>query len=77
MNELYSELNALKEVLDDAKWQLTKAIDIAEELSIPDIDTDKCIFDIDLFKEKLDLFGLSNEKLLQFIDTYMKLYNKE
>ena len=35
------------------------------------------ILDIDLFKDKLEFYGLYTEKMKEFLDLYLKLYNKE
>lgn len=35
------------------------------------------ILDLDWFKNKLHLYDLDTEELLNFIDDYMRLYNKE
>lgn len=35
------------------------------------------ILDLELFKNKLHLYDLDTEELLNFIDDYMRLYNKE
>jgi hypothetical protein len=35
------------------------------------------ILDIDLFKDKLELYGFASDALMNFIDDYMRLYNKE
>lgn len=34
------------------------------------------ILDIDLFKEKLEFYGLYTEEMKKFLDLYLKLYNK-
>lgn len=34
------------------------------------------IKDLNLFKDKLELYGLRSEELWNFIDDYMRLYNK-
>lgn len=35
------------------------------------------ILDIELFKSKLELYGFASDALVNFIDDYLKLYNKE
>lgn len=65
--------------LEDENESLQDEIDlISEEISDTYIaDNSKMILDINLFKEKLELYDLKSDKLFDFIDLYMKLYNKE
>lgn len=44
-------------------------------IEIENFDNSNTILDLDKFKEKLHLYDLATEELLNFIDTYMKLYN--
>ena len=48
------------------------------DLDIADlVDVNNVILDLELFKEKLEFYDLKTDKLFDFIDLYMKLYNKE
>lgn len=60
--------------LEKDNWDLQSDIDTlqGEILSLK-----SGILDIDLFKEKLELYGFKTKELWNFLDLYMKLYNKE
>lgn len=64
LKDLYEAYYQLDDILYD--------IDNQEEL-----DTNNTILDLQLFKEKLEFYDLKSDELWDFIDLYMKLYNKE
>ncbi len=45
--------------------------------NLSEINTSNMILDLELFKNKLELYDLKSDALWDFIDLYMKLYNKE
>lgn len=73
------ELEDDYENLESENENLQDELDlISEEISDTHIaDNSTMILDINLFKEKLELYDLKSDKLFDFIDLYMKLYNKE
>lgn len=68
--DLSNDYDDLSEEYDDLNRQL-------DELEYLQADNTTMILDLKLFKDKLELYGFANENLMNFIDDYMKLYNKE
>lgn len=74
--DLQNDYNNLDEDYGDLErdnWDLQSDIDTlqGEILSLK-----SGILDIDLFKEKLEFYGLYTEEMKKFLDLYLKLYNK-
>lgn len=67
--EVTGKLDSIRDILGDICYDL-------ENLNIPQLDNSNCILDLNLFKEKLELYGLKSEELWNFIDDYIRLYNK-
>lgn len=67
LDESYKEL---EDEIDDLNTQM-------DELEYLELDNTTSILDLELFKEKLEFYDLKTDKLFDFIDLYMKLYNKE
>lgn len=69
--------NVIEEI-NNLVWQIDNRTDEIKELinNISEYQDKTSITDIALFKEKLHLYNLDSEELLNFIDLYMKIYNK-
>ncbi len=72
-------MKVLKENIRENLYDVYSQIDdiLCDIDNQEEIDTSNTILDLQLFKEKLELYDLSSEELLNFIDDYMRLYNKE
>lgn len=71
------KLNEVEDYIDSADWELKSAQD--ELYKIYDLieeNSKSSIKDIDNFKRELKRDGLYNQKLEDFIEQYMKYYNK-
>ena len=71
------KLNEVGDYIDSADWELKSAQD--ELYKIYDLieeNSKSSIKDIDNFKRELKRDGLYNQKLEDFIEQYMKYYNK-
>ena len=71
------KLNEVEDYIDSADWELKSAQD--ELYKIYDLieeNSKSNIKDIDNFKRELKRDGLYNQKLEDFIEQYMKYYNK-
>lgn len=62
--------------LDNIRDQLGDLCYDLENIEIEEPDKSNCILDLQLFKDKLELYGLRSEELWNFIDDYIRLYNK-
>ena len=78
------ELQREKEDLEFENESLSSDAEYYENLSnsamfaveeLENMKRNGAIFNLDLFKQKLELYGLASDELLNFIDTYNKLYN--
>ena len=58
--------------LETANWDMESEIEELEGQLVCIED----LVDIDCLKEKLELYGFKTDELWNFLDTYMKLYNK-
>lgn len=77
LRQEYIDLQNENESLNDYISELEYSNDNSD-LGIADlIDVNNAIFDLKLFKDKLEFYDLKTDKLFDFIDLYMKLYNKE
>ena len=77
LQQEYIDLQNENESLNDYVSELEYSNDNSD-LSIADlVDVNNVILDLELFKEKLEFYDLKTDKLFDFIDLYMKLYNKE
>lgn len=75
--ELQQEYDYLQQEYDDldfAYGDLENSIEEVKDVEL--VDNTTMIINLDLFKEKLELYSLKSDKLFDFIDLYMKLYNK-
>lgn len=70
----YDSLDESYTELENEIYDLNRQID---ELEFLELDNTTSILDIGLFKDKLELYGFASDDLMNFIDDYMKLYNKE
>lgn len=81
LQEEYVDLENRYNDLDDCYAELednnSDLLDQIEELEYSQLDSETMILDIELFKETTRLYGLYSEDLFNFIDDYMRLYNKE
>ena len=77
LQQEYIDLQNENESLNDYVSELEYSNDNSD-LDIADlVDVNNVILDLELFKEKLEFYDLKSDKLFDFIDLYMKLYNKE
>lgn len=77
LQQEYIDLQNENESLNDYVSELEYSND-NNDLDIADlVDVNNVILDLELFKEKLEFYDLKTDKLFDFIDLYMKLYNKE
>lgn len=77
LQQEYIDLQNENESLNDYVSELEYSNDNSD-LGIADlVDINNVILDLELFKEKLEFYDLKTDKLFDFIDLYMKLYNKE
>lgn len=70
----FNRLNCSEDDLSDLRLYLENIYNKVNNLKPK---TDNSILDLELFKNKLELYGLKSEELWNFIDDYMRLYNKE
>ena len=70
----YNDLDSCYAELENENYKMSNRI---KELKENQPDDQSMILDVELFKEKLNLYGLSSVDLFNFIDDYMRLYNKE
>lgn len=70
----YEDLQQEYDDLDFAYGDLENSIEEVKDVEL--VDNTTMIINLDLFKEKLELYSLKSDKLFDFIDLYMKLYNK-
>lgn len=70
----FNRLNCSEDDLSDLRLYLENIYNRVNNLKPK---TDNSILDLELFKNKLELYGLKSEELWNFIDDYMRLYNKE
>lgn len=61
--DLESELCDISEQNDCLSYEISKL-------------TQNSIIDLELFKDKLELYDLKSDRLWEFIDDYMRLYNR-
>ena len=67
----------IKQILRDIKWNLDIANEyLAENQDLIREQSEAMIKDINNFKRELKRDGLYSEKLEEFIENYMKYYNK-
>ena len=74
LQQKYKYLQQEYDDLDLAYEDLQNSVEEAGDFEI--VDNTTMIINLDLFKEKLELYNLKSDKLFDFIDLYMKLYNK-
>jgi chromosome segregation ATPase len=75
--DLQDEFNDLADCYGELEEDNGNLQEQLDELEYSKPDDTTMILDIDLFKDKLELYDLKSEELWNFIDDYMKLYNKE
>lgn len=77
MEEVERKLADIEDYIESAKWDLHYAIDeIGEIYSLLEDENDKRIKNIDNLRRELKRDGLYSNKLEEFLETYMKYYNK-
>lgn len=75
--EIEKKLARIEDYIESAKWDLHYAIDeIGEIYSLLENEDDKRIKDIDNLRRELKRDGLCSNKLEEFLDNYMRFYNK-
>lgn len=75
--EIKENLKEIKEYLRDNLFELNSmANNVAEAYDLIEIQSRNCINDIDNLKRELKRDGLYSNKLEEFLDNYMKYYNK-
>lgn len=62
--------------IDNAVWDLVKAREEIEQIQYKNRQNTKSIKDIDNLKRELKRDGLYSDKLEEFLENYMKYYNK-
>lgn len=65
----------LTNLLNDISWTISNIGETLEDLEI-EIKNEKVIKDIDNLKRELKRDGLYSDKLEEFLENYMKYYNK-
>ena len=75
--DIKTRMYELWNLLDDIGWDISEAKQSLDNIEI-DIKekSEKVIKDIDNLKRELKRDGLYSEKLEEFLDNYMKYYNK-
>lgn len=77
MEEIKSNLKEIRQYLRENLFELNSMSDnIAEINDLVEIQSRNCIKDIDNFKRELKRDGLYSGKLEEFLENYMKYYNK-
>lgn len=77
MEEIEKRIINLSNFIDNAKWELSDAEDELNNLEeILKNQNNNSIKDIDNLKRELKRDGLYSEKLEEFLENYMKYYNK-
>ena len=77
LQQEYIDLQNENESLNDYVSELEYSNDNSDLGIVDLVDVNNVILDLELFKEKLEFYDLKTDKLFDFIDLYMKLYNKE
>lgn len=77
MEEIRTRLIELYNCLDNISWDISDAKESLDglEISIKEKENNS-IKDLDNFKRQLKRDGLYSDKLEEFLDDYMKYYNK-
>lgn len=77
MKEIEKKIANIENYIESAKWDLYYAIDeIGEIYSLLENEDDKKIKNIDNLRRELKRDGLYSNKLEEFLENYMKYYNK-
>lgn len=75
--EIKENLKEIKEYLRNNLLELNSMADnVAEAYDLIEMQSKNCIKDIDNLKRELKRDGLYSNKLEEFLDNYMKYYNK-
>ena len=72
LEDTYNNLDDSYGELERDNWDLQDEIDSLQA----QVEYNETLVDMDYLKEKLELYGLKTEKLFDFLDLYMRLYNK-
>lgn len=75
--DLQNENESLNDYVSELEYSLEYSNDNSDLDIVDLVDVNNVILDLELFKEKLEFYDLKTDKLFDFIDLYMKLYNKE
>lgn len=77
MEEIEKRLSEIEDIIDSAKWDLDNALEeifkMKTELEVKDSNTIK---DINTLKRELKRDGLYTDKIDEFLDNFMRFYNK-
>ena len=77
MEEIEKRLAAIENYIESAKWDLHYAIDeIGEIYSNLEEKDSNSIKDINALKRELKRDGLYTDKIDEFLDNFMRFYNK-
>lgn len=76
MEGLKEKLDQIWNRIDDAMWELSEARQEIDTMQDNMIENNNSIKDLDNFKRELKRDGLYSEKLEEFLEDYMKYYNK-
>lgn len=76
MEELKENIEDIRQRLENMYSNIDDMLYDIDNLDFK-MDSNNMILDLQLFKDKLHLYDLDTEELLNFIDLYMRLYNKE
>jgi len=72
LEDTYNNLDDSYEELERDNWNLWDEIDSLQA----QVEYNEDLVDMDYLKEKLELYGFKTDALWEFLDDYMRLYNK-
>ena len=76
MEEIKEKLDKIWNRIDDAMWELSEARQEIDTMQDNMFENKNSIKDLVNFKRELKRDGLYSEKLEEFLEDYMKYYNK-
>lgn len=76
MEGVKEKLDQIWNRIDDAMWELSEARQEIDTMQDNMFENKNSIKDLDNLKRELKRDGLYSEKIEEFLDNYMKYYNK-
>lgn len=77
MEEKIKKIMELSNCLDNIGWEINDAVEALNDLEIEVRNQDNnCIKDVNNLKRELKRDGLYSEKMEEFLENYMRYYNR-